>query len=119
MNAKIIIFVTEPGPLTVACSLGAEGLTLECPTSVDGTMVPLTYSCSYDGGPAEDCESCIHCCVWKGEDLLLIASSGGPGPEIAIAVDRFPTGTLVRLTVRVTTGGGQTDEATLIVTVQG
>lgn len=43
------------------CSLGAEGLTLECPTSLDGTMVSLTYSCSYENGPAEDCECPIPC----------------------------------------------------------
>lgn len=38
---------------------------------------------------------------------LLIVHSGGPGPEIAIAVDSFPGGTLVRVMVSVTTPGGQ------------
>ncbi len=50
---------------------------------------------------------------------MLIVCSGGPGPEIAIAVDRFPTGTVVRLTVTVTTEGGQSDDETIIFTVQG
>ena len=45
--------------------------------------------------------------------------SGGPGPEIAIAIDRFPTGTTVSLTVTVTSGGGQSATSTRIVTVQG
>ena len=106
----------EPGPLTVMCFLGAEGLTLVCPTSVDGTMVSVSYSCSYEDGPAEDCEFCIPC---KQCGMTVDCVSGGPGPEIPIAVDRFPTGALVRLTVRVTTGGGQSGEATEIVTVRG
>ena len=30
-------------------------LTVACNTSLDGFQVPLTYSCSYDGGPQEPC----------------------------------------------------------------
>ncbi len=85
------------------CSLGPEGLTLDCTTSVDGTAtVPLTYTCSYDDGPEEDCE----------------LFEAGPGPEIAIAVNRYEVGTEVTLTVRVTTGGGQSDESTSSVIVK-
>ena len=45
--------------------------------------------------------------------------AGGPGPEIPIAIDQFSLGEQVRLTVTVTTEGGQTEEDTLTVTVQG
>ena len=30
-------------------------LSVACNTSLDGFQVPLTYSCSYDGGPQEPC----------------------------------------------------------------
>ena len=47
---------TEPTLRSVLCFIGAEGLTLVCSTSLDGTMVPLTYTCSYTDGHVEDCE---------------------------------------------------------------
>lgn len=50
---------------------------------------------------------------------LVVLSSGGPGPEIAIAVERFPAGRLVRLTVRVMTAGGQSAEFSTPVIIRG
>ncbi len=67
-NSVIRMCCTEPPAFTATCILGPEELTLECSTSVDGTMVPLTYSCSYDNQPAEDCEQ-LHSVLTVGCEL--------------------------------------------------
>lgn len=46
---------TEP-LLVVNCTLGPEELTVVCVTSLDDTMVLITYTCSYDSGPVQDCK---------------------------------------------------------------
>ena len=38
------------------CTLGSEGVTALCLSSLDQTMVPITYTCSYDNGSQENCE---------------------------------------------------------------
>ena len=45
--------------------------------------------------------------------------TGGPGPEIPVAIDQFPPGELVMLTVTVSTEGGQTSQFPVLVIVQG
>ena len=49
----------------------------------------------------------------------LIRHIGGPGPEIPIPIHEFQPGEQVRLTVTVSTDGGQMSDSTVIVTVQG
>ena len=46
---------TEPLLLSLNCTLGEEEVTVICESSLDDTMVPITYSCSYDTGPFEIC----------------------------------------------------------------
>ena len=50
---------------------------------------------------------------------MLCDDAGGPGPEIPIAIDQFSRRQQVRLTVTVSTEGGQMDDSTVIVTIQG
>ena len=50
---------------------------------------------------------------------MLALHTGGPGPEIPVAIDQFPLGELVMLTVTVSTEGGQTSQFPVLVTVQG
>lgn len=53
----IVMFLsTEPLLLAVNCTLGPEELTVVCVTSLDDTMVPISFTCSYDDGPAEECK---------------------------------------------------------------
>lgn len=49
---------------------------------------------------------------------MLSPCSGGPGPEIATNVEGFPAGT-VDLKVTVSTGGGQSEDSTVTLTVAG
>ena len=46
---------TEPLLLSLNCTLGEEEVTVVCETTLDDTMVPISYTCSYDDGPAEEC----------------------------------------------------------------
>ena len=45
---------TEPF-LDGGCNFDLLTFTVYCNTSLDATQVPLTYTCSYDGGPEEIC----------------------------------------------------------------
>ena len=55
-NTDIIFLPHQEPVLDVSCSLGAEGVTAECTSSLDNTTVELNYSCSYNDGPPLDCE---------------------------------------------------------------
>ena len=105
------------------CILGPERLTALCSSSLDGTMVPITYECSYNDGPSEDCESIV-ILICTGTCILIWihacpSPSGGPGPEIIIDVEDFIPGLRVTLMVVLTTEGGQRSESTLIFTATG
>ena len=45
---------TEPF-LDGHCNFDLLAFTVNCNTTLDATLVPLTYTCSYDGGPEEIC----------------------------------------------------------------
>ena len=47
---------TEPLLSFFNCSLGPEGLTALCESSLDGSRVSINYMCSYDDSQPEDCE---------------------------------------------------------------
>ena len=47
---------SEPPLSPVECTLTPEGVAVLCRTPLDGTMVPLTYTCSYNNRPSQDCE---------------------------------------------------------------
>ena len=65
----------------------------------------------------------FHCIIYIAINMTLFLPhalhAGGPGPEIPVAIDQFPTGELVMLTVTVSTEGGQTSQFPVLVTVQG
>ena len=54
--ASIINYPAEPTLDFFNCTLGPEGVTVLCRSSLDDTMVPISYTCSYDDGPEEDCK---------------------------------------------------------------
>ncbi len=60
---------TEPALSPVTCSLQQEGTTVVCSTPLEDTLVPLSYSCSYNDGPASNCES------WSTRDRVRILFS--------------------------------------------
>ena len=47
---------SEPPLSPVECTLTPEGVAVLCRTPLDDTMVPLTYTCSYNNRPSQDCE---------------------------------------------------------------
>ena len=49
----------------------------------------------------------------------MVCDTGGPGPEIPIAIDQFAAGDQVVLTVTVRTEGGQSANSSVTVTVLG
>ena len=99
------------------CTLGPEGVTVQCFSSLDQTLVPITYTCSYDGGPQEDCQSMHHFSLLA--DRLFPLLLGGPGPEIALPLGRFTGGAQVRVEVTLSTNGGQTDSDTVTFVARG
>ena len=115
---SLYISPTEPLLSFFNCSLGPEGLTVLCESSLDGSRVSINYMCSYDDSQPEDCEQCSFsvisvcaCLVPQNAYLSLpLPSPGGPGPEIVIDVERYRPGRRVRLNITATTGGGQSIE---------
>ena len=108
----------EPALVLSNCTLGPEGVTAVCLSSLDGTMVPVSYTCSYNGEPEEDCERA--CKLAVASCHCAVCHAGGPGPEIVLPPpSRFPPGTQVTLNVTVSTGGGQSQGSALTFTAQG
>ena len=48
-------FFTEPMLIGMCNFDPLDGFSISCMTSLDETQVPLTYTCSYNDGPEEDC----------------------------------------------------------------
>lgn len=84
-------------------------MTVECQTSLDDTVVPLNYFCSYNNGPLEDCKLQPASYAKFHQSTCV----GGPGPEISLPVDQFPPGIAVQLEVTITTPGGQSGTSTI------
>ena len=88
-----------------------------CRTPLDNTRVPLSYTCSYNGGPAEDCED--QPLNVNTTACMLCLPPGGPGPVVAIDVETLPAAGTVDLTITVSTPGGQSESSTVTLAVTG
>lgn len=113
----VLLYCSEPPLVGFECSLGPEGVTVLCTSSLNDTMVPVTYTCSYDDGPEEDCmlKLCLHARV---QAASFDFCAGGPGPEIGLPLDRFEEGVDVRVKVTIVTNGGQSQDSTVVYTVK-
>ena len=76
-------------------------------------MVPISYTCSYDGGPEEDCKQKL---LMRTHKLISFMFAGGAGPELALPLGRFVPGMQVRVTVTLRTDGGQSADTTVMFT---
>lgn len=82
-------------------------------------MVPISYSCSYNNGPPEDCEHFLFLLLFDIGYICHACILGGPGPDIAIPADRFSAGVPVLLVLTLNTEGGQSSKSTVIFTPPG